>query len=163
MLGTACVTHEFDPAQHVLISRVTGLVSLDRMVEIVASAAHWRIEHGAVGYILDLTGACTCLEKADVPIFVARTVHILGRLPVAGVDPHNHERSMQAEALAVRRGAPAMACLTVSEARLFIDYATGQTTARAMQLNHLIRVASSLPAEKLEGLIDAVQSLLKPA
>lgn len=161
MPDTSRVTQEYDSHQHILISRITGLIGLHDMIEIIASGAQLCTEHGAKGYILDFTGACTCLERSDIPIFVSKATSLLGKLPVAGVDPHNHERSMQAAAMAVCHGSLTMACLTLTEARLFIDYATGRHTRRAMRLNHLIHVASSLPEEYLAGLISALESFSK--
>ena len=162
MMDTACVTHELDGPKQILTSRVTGQIGLDGMVEIVTSAVQLCTEYGAHGCILDLTGACTCLEHSEIPIFVQRTSKLLGQIPIAGVAPHNHDQSLQAASIAICHGVRAMACLTMIEARLYIAYATQRRSRRLMQLNHLFQIVSTWPDAKLSGLVDAMASLPGP-
>jgi hypothetical protein len=160
MRDAACVVHEYDQTQNIIISRVSGRIGVSAALQIVTSAARMVLAHEASGIIYDCTEALTCFEESDLPVICRRALIVLKTTPLVIVDPRNHALMMRYADLCRHAGRPIIAALTTAEARSYLDYMTiGHPSRRTNQINHLVRAAVSLSPDRLSGLIDAVQSL----
>jgi hypothetical protein len=156
MLDAASVVFEFD--SHILLSHVSGQIGLRSLMEVVTAASRLGAEQQVKGHILDYTQACTCLEMGEIPEIVRRSSELLGKHPTAIVDPHNHCQALLVACRARLAGRPVAACMTIMEARLFLDWAIHGDSKRARQFNRLFTAVSALPPSYLPGLISVVES-----
>lgn len=151
--------YEVAPKHLIVISHATGRVGLSEYHTILHASAHLQKETLALGIILDLTDATTCLERSDI-VFVKPRHKVSRRRIIAPwviVDPSNYDVAATYSRYAQSLGWPIMAKLTVAEAIACILHIRQiDSSPWVSQLNKLTSAAAALPPRHLRVLAEGV-------